>query len=52
MRPKAFLTESLRACANPGTMRFPDLRQKRERNGHIATWVTSSCKTLAWGAIG
>ena len=51
-RSKSFRTESLRACANPGTMRFPDLRQKRERKGPIATCKRSNWRMVALGTIG
>ncbi len=53
IRPTAFRTESIVACTNPGTMRFPDLRQKSERKGPTATsrWTTPTTHTMTdvWG---
>ena len=43
--PRPFRTESIVACTNPGTMRFPDLRQKRERKGPTATCKRSNVAT-------
>jgi hypothetical protein len=54
--PRAFRNESIVACTKPGTIRFPDLRQKRERKGPTATCKgsTSATPSMAdvWGVIG
>lgn len=48
---KALRTESIRACAKPGTIRFPERRQNSERNGPTMT-CNGSNSQMGPGMIG